>query len=107
MSKDETATEALLEFLNAAEAGIAAAKRIIAEDKGVGEGRTWDPGKIAWAAAEGSHGAYERSDDINSADFKAMLTDLDGHGGKLTRDCTFYWRFENQVSVGRKRRKTV
>lgn len=37
MSKDDIATEALLEFLNAVEAGVAAAKRLVSEAKGVME----------------------------------------------------------------------
>ena len=37
MSNEDVASEALLEFLNAAEAGIAAAKRVIAEVKGIRE----------------------------------------------------------------------
>jgi len=37
MSNEDIASEALLEFLNAAEAGIVAAKRVIAEAKGIKE----------------------------------------------------------------------
>jgi len=101
MSED-LATTALLEFLNAAEAGIVQAKRLIAQAKGVKE---WDPCKIRWGKAEGNSGPYERSEDVNNLEFKAMLKDLAAHGGKMMYDGFFYWSFRNGSTVGRKRRK--
>lgn len=65
-----------------------------------------DPNKIKWEQTEGSSGPYERSEDVNSTDFKAMLKDLAAHQGKLTRDGFFYWTFKNGATVGRKKRKT-
>jgi len=91
MSEDEDlATAALLEFLNAAEAGIAAAKRLIAQAKGV---ERWNPSKIRWERAEGSSGPYERSEDVNNPEFKIMLKDLAAHGGKMTRNGYFFFGF--------------
>jgi len=102
MSEDEDlATAALLEFLNAAEAGIAAAKRLIAQAKGV---ERWNPSKIRWERAEGSSGPYERSEDVNNPEFKIMLKDLAAHGGKMTRNGYFFWVFKNGSTVGRKKR---
>ena len=101
MSED-LATTALLEFLNAAEAGIVQAKRLIAQAKGV---EKWDQSKIRWEKTEGGSGPYERSEDVNNLEFKAMLKDLAAHGGKMMHDGFFYWTFKNGATVGRKRRK--
>jgi len=65
----------------------------------------WDPSKIKWVEAEGTHGKYERSEDVNSLDFKELMKDLEAHQGKLTRDGYFFWRFEKSAVVGRKKRK--
>ena len=102
MVDDDLATLALLEFLNASEAGIAAAKRLISEAKGIKE---WNPNRIKWEPAEGASGAYERSTNVNNPEFKAMLKDLAVHGGKMNRDHHFYWVFRDGSTVGRKKRK--
>jgi len=65
----------------------------------------WDPNKIEWKTAEGSKGPYERSEDVNNLEFKAMLKDLRVHNGKMTRGEFFYWAFEKSAVVGRKKRK--
>jgi len=105
MSEEDTATTALLEFLNACEAGITAAKRLIADNKGVfQEEESWDSVKIHWIMTEGSRGVYERSEDFASSDFKSLVKDLDQHGRKLARDGYFYWLFSNGSTVGRKKR---
>ena len=101
MREDDVATAGLLEFLNAVEAGIAAAKRLISEAKGIKE---WDPNRIKWELAEGASGPYERSGDVNNAEFKSMLQDLAAHGGKMTRNGYFFWVFKNGHTVGRKKR---
>lgn len=106
---EDLATVALLEFLNACEAGIAAAKHLIKEAKIGNDGKaepSWSPEKIKWEQTEGSSGPYQRSEDVNSLDFKAMLKDLAAHQGKLTWDGYFYWMFQNGATVGRKKRKT-
>lgn len=63
---------------------------------------TWNAGKIKWVQAQGSSGPYEKSEDVNSLDFKELLKDLSAHKGKLTRDGLFYWQFERGDAVGRK-----
>jgi hypothetical protein len=103
--------EIVTDFFNAIEAAAVNAKRQIAEVKGVAEKeekqakKTWDPEKIKWTQAEGASGPYERSEDANNLDHKAMLKDLAAHKGKLNREGLFYWTFQNGVTVGRKKKK--
>ena len=68
---------------------------------------SWNPDKIKWTEAQGSSGTYERSEDVSSLDFKEMLKDLAAHDGKLNRDGSFYWTFQNGATVGRKKRKQI
>lgn len=63
---------------------------------------TWDPARIKWTSDEGFKGPYEKTEDYNSPDYKALLADLQAHKGKLTRDGIFYWTFENGTTIGRK-----
>lgn len=64
----------------------------------------FDPNKIQWQPAEGHKGSYERSEDVNNPEFKAMLKELAAHGGKMTRNGFFYWVWKNGSTVGRKKR---
>ena len=66
---------------------------------------SWDPENIEWQQAEGTRGPYERSEDVNNADFKVMLKEIQKHQGKLSRNGYFYWTFQNGVTVGRKKQK--
>lgn len=105
MSEEDAASAALLEFLNACEAGITAAKRLIADNKGVSQQEeSWDPAKIQWTMTEGSKGPYERSEDKNNPDFRLLVKQLTRHEGKLSSDGYFYWLFKNGSTVGRKKR---
>ncbi|MGB9854795.1 MAG: hypothetical protein ACPLRY_08365 [Candidatus Bathyarchaeales archaeon] len=101
MASDELALETLLEFINAIEAGIAAAKQHIKEVKQV-----YNIEAIKWEKAQGPGGEYERSEDVNSSDFKALLRDVQAHGGKMTVDNYFVWCFKNGAVLGRKLRKS-
>jgi hypothetical protein len=95
----------LLDFLNAQESSIVKMKMQI--EKLTGESRpkfSWNPDAIRWEKAQGSKGEYEKSEDVNSMDFKNLLKDLADHKGKLTREGCFYWSFKNGATVGRKRR---
>ena len=65
---------------------------------------SWNPDKIQWSKAQGSKGEYERSEDVDSNDFKSLLKDLAEHKGSLIRDAVFYWSFKNGAIVGRKRK---
>ena len=101
--------EDFLDMLNGMEASIANMKQQIAKLVGVAEEKpkfSWDPDRIKWEKAEGCKGDYERSEDVNSLDFKELLKDLAQHKGKLTRDGWFYWTFKNGSTVGRKLKQT-
>ncbi len=105
----DLAEDMLLEFLNAVEAGIAAAKQRYKDRKGINDDNksSWNPEKIRWEQAEGTSGPYERSEDINSPDHKELLKDLAAHQGKLTQDLYFYWTFRNGSTIGRKKTKNL
>lgn len=102
MSEQKT-LELLCDFVNALEAACVNVRRQIAELTGAKGESSWDPSKIKWEQAQGTSGAYERSEDVNNSEFKAMLKDLQAHKGKLNRDGYFYWVFENGYTVGRKK----
>lgn len=105
--KEDLALEVLVDFLNAVEAAAVGAKHRLKEAK-VPEiaGFTWNPDKIKWVQAEGTSGPYERSEDVDNLEFKAMLKDLAGHQGKFQREGYFYWAFQKASVVGRKQKKT-
>ena len=65
---------------------------------------SWNPDKIKWVEAEGTSGPYERSEDLDNLDFKAMLKDLGEHKGKFQREGYFYWAFQKAAIVGRKKK---
>jgi hypothetical protein len=65
---------------------------------------SWNPNNIKWEKAQGSKGEFERSEDVNSLDFKAMLKDINAHGGHLTREGYYYWVYKNGATVGRKQK---
>jgi len=104
MSEEKT-LDILEDFANTLEAAAVNMKRQIAELTGAKEKSSWDASKIKWQNTEGSSGPYERSEDVNSLDFNAMLKDIQRYKGKLNRDGYFYWAFENGVTVGRKKLK--
>jgi len=96
-------------FLDGLEDSIAKMKRQIASLMGIAESKaerewTWDPDKIKWEKTEGVKGEFERSEDFNNPEFKAMLKDLASHNGRLTRNGFFYWVYKNGSTVGRKKR---
>ena len=97
--KGDLALEALTDFLNAVEAGIESARQHIKSKKSL-----WNPDAIKWEKAEGTKGEYERSEDVNNSEFKAMLQDLAAHGGKMNYEGYFYWVFQNGATVGRKKK---
>jgi len=105
MSKqDETVLEAFTDFLNAVDAGIVAARQTIKNAKGItAQEGTWNPNAITWQDANGAKGPYQRSEDIDNLQFKAMLKDLADHNGRMRREGYFYWTFENGGTVGRKK----
>ncbi|MEM3703915.1 MAG: hypothetical protein QXX79_05820 [Candidatus Bathyarchaeia archaeon] len=103
---DEEVYPSLFGFVDAIEAGVAAFKHSLGVKKGVLEPKTlwlWNPDKIVWEKSQGAKGEFEKSEDVNNPEFKAMLKDLTAHKGKLTRDGLFYWIFKNGSTVGRKK----
>jgi hypothetical protein len=95
--------DAFFNMLDAFEAGITGFKQQLGAKKGVALQKfSWDPDKIKWEQAEGRNGPYERSEDVNNPEFKALLKELARHGGRLTRNGWFYWTFKNGSTVGRK-----
>jgi len=99
VENQDVVLEAFTDFLNAVEAGIESARQRIKSEKSV-----WDASKITWTQAEGSKGVYERSEDVNNLEFKAMLKDLADHGGKMNHEGFFYWVFQDGKTVGRKKK---
>ena len=94
-------SESVVDFCNALEAAVVKLRRQL-EGKQTLE--HWDANKIKWEQTEGSKGPYERSNDVDSVDFKNLVKDLTAHNGKLTRNGLFYWLFTNGVTVGRKKK---
>jgi len=80
-------------------------KQQIARLTVVEEKLEYDINKIRWEAAQGSSGAYERSGDVDNPHFKALLKDVQAHGGKMTVGDYFIWAFKNGHVLGRKLRK--
>jgi hypothetical protein len=69
------------------------------------DGPPWDPNKIHWMVKSGDRGPFEIADlEPNNPDYKAMLEDLGGHNGKMTKEGVFYWFFPGAQTVGRKKK---
>jgi len=66
---------------------------------------SYDINRIKWEPAEGSAGVYEKSEDVNNPHFRALLKDVQAHGGKMTVGGYFVWSFKNGCVLGRKPRK--
>ena len=104
MSEDfKIFVEDFVDFLNGLEASCVKLRSQIEKLHG-SRIWSWNPGKIQWSKAQGERGEYERSEDVNSLDFKALLKDLAEHKGSLTHDGWFYWTFKNGSTVGRKKK---
>jgi hypothetical protein len=101
--------EDFVDMLNSLEASIVKMKRQIDKLVGVVKQKpetkfSWNPDAIKWEKASGLKGEFEKSEDVNNPEFKAMLKDLAEHKGKLSRDGFFYWVYRNGSTVGRKPR---
>jgi exonuclease VII small subunit len=84
-------------------------QRLIPEAQKAVEDRVWgwNPEAVIWVEASGPSGGYQLAAAENNqgnSDFNEMLKDLEAHGGRLTRDGVFYWRFQQKPNVGRKKR---
>ena len=65
---------------------------------------SYDMNKIKWEDREGGKGPFQKTDDVNSPDFKKLLRDLQTHKGKMRKAGYFLWIFENGSTIGRKRK---
>jgi hypothetical protein len=65
----------------------------------------YDMAKIPWEQAQGSSGPYEKSSSVDNLDFKALLKDVQAHGGKMSVGDYFVWAFRNGSTLGKKKRK--
>ena len=64
--------------------------------------KEYDPEKIQWIEAEGQRGKYQRTDDANNPEYKALRKDLSEHKEFLQYKGFQYWVFQNGVTIGRK-----
>lgn len=101
----------IIDYCNDVEA--AASKLRVQIEKLIGESKdknpkrhwSWMPEEISWTEAEGPKGKYQRSEDVNNLDHKALLKDLTEHKGFLFREGWSYWTFKNGWTIGRKRKE--
>ncbi|MEM2888036.1 MAG: hypothetical protein QXI71_02690 [Candidatus Bathyarchaeia archaeon] len=61
--------------------------------------KSWSHNRIAWVQKEGPKGTYFLAEKQGSTDFEALVQDLELHGGKMSRNGFFYWKFDSG-SVG-------
>ena len=101
MSDSDEVLDVLVDFSKGLEALAVNLRRQL---DGFSKLEKWNPDEIKWEEAEGFKGKYERSEDVNSIDFKNLIKDLKQHAGKLSRQGYFYWLFKNGSIVGRKKR---
>jgi hypothetical protein len=95
--------DALADFSTAIESACVSLKRNLADLLNEEPPKPlWDPDKIVWTNDSGPSGPYQRSEDVDNPEFKAMLKDLAAHGGRMRRGDYFYWTFKNGSTVGRK-----
>jgi len=91
----------ILDFLNGLEASCVKLRKQIEKLWGA-EKPTWDPDGIKWSQEEGAKGLFEKSEDVDSIDFKNLVKNLNAQKGKLYRDGYFYWLWQSGSTVGRK-----
>jgi len=94
-----------VDALNEVADSLAKLRDKIARLVGAVEEKPYDIDKIKWEPAEGSSGAYEKSEDVDNQHFKALLKDVQAQGGKMTVGNYFVWSFKNGTVLGRKPRK--
>jgi len=88
----------LLEFLNACEAGIANAKRMIRETMGSEE----DFDELVWETREGAKGKYEqtsKSVNNNALLFETLQHKLIEYGGFWQNNSYRYWTHNQDADV--------
>jgi len=111
MSSEEL-IDALMDFCNAVEAGVAQLKKNLYDlMQQCGNAKpVWDLEKVKWEKAQSDKGEYEKATaeaNKDNADFNNLVADLKMHGGKMRKGNFFIWLFEKtqELTVGRKRVK--
>jgi len=96
---EELSIEALLEFLNAVEAGVASAKNLIAHKKNLTPHLDYDG--LGWVTREGTKGAYEQCSRANSKIevFDGLAAELKEHGGFWQHKGCRYWFHQNDENT--------
>lgn len=96
----------ITDFCNAMESALVSFRKNI---EGLGQFTEYDLEKLVWETAQGPSGPYEvtsKQSNNDSAEWKALVKDLNVHNGKLSRQSFFIWNFQNNPDkVGRKKRK--
>jgi len=92
----------IIDFANAVEAACVKLRTQVNKIWGTEDKHTWNPEKIKWSQEKGAKGPFEKSEDVDSIDFKNLIKDLNAQKGKLYRDGYFYWLYQSGSTVGRK-----
>lgn len=92
----------IIDFANAVEAACVKLRTQVNKIWGTEDKHTWNPEKIKWSQEQGTKGPFQKSEDMDSLDFKNLIKDLNAHGGKLYQDGWFMWLYQNGATVGRK-----
>jgi hypothetical protein len=91
-----------LDFLNGLEALCVKRRKQIEKLFGAEKPPSWNDKKIRWTNEQGPKGSFQKSEDVDSLDFKNLVKDLNAQKGKLYRDGYFYWLWQSGSTVGRK-----
>jgi hypothetical protein len=62
-----------------------------------------DLDKIAWTEKVGPKGPFQQTEDVNNIEYKKLAKFLADHEGKARFQGFFLWKFENGVTIGRKK----
>jgi len=92
----------IIDFANAVEAACVKLRTQVNKIWGTEDKHTWNPEKIKWSQEQGAKGPFQKSEDVDSLDFKNLIKDLNAHGGKLYENGWFVWLYQNGVTIGRK-----
>ena len=70
----------------------------------------YNPENLEWNIATGAKGEFQAypergKEPEKTADYTNLLDDIKQHNGKLFKNGQFYWLFENQITIGRKKSK--
>lgn len=97
--EEDLATIALLEFFNAVEAGIASAKQMIGNKKGVTPHADYNT--AGWTTVKGTKGDYEQvSRQLAKQDvFDRLQMELKDHNGFWAHGGYKYWFHQNDQDV--------